>query len=147
MSLHGSLRTVCPTFTEQVWFSSPRLAAACLPWYSHAMPTCADIPDDDDDRRKGAHFGAECVDLERFPFDNELLSRFPSALARELKVLPLSSDEDAVTVAIGDPSDLDRIDRLHHELKKQVEVRIAESGQLSAFVARFFPETGAESND
>jgi len=87
---------------------------------------------------RAAHFGAEEVDLSKVSFTPELLARVPAELARRYRVLPVLSSPGELRLAVSDPSDLDAIDSLHHSLHCDLELCVAEAGQLDEFIERLY---------
>jgi hypothetical protein len=92
---------------------------------------------------RAAHFGAEEVDLNRVVFTPELLACVPSQSARHYRALPVSNSCEMLRLAVADPSDLDAIDALHHLLRRDLELCVAEEGQLDEFIRRLYGQEGA----
>ncbi len=91
---------------------------------------------------RAAHYGADEVDLRNVQFTPELLACVPAASARRYRVLPISSSPDKLRLALADPSDLDAIDSLHHLLHRDLELCVAEEGQLNEFIERLYGREG-----
>jgi hypothetical protein len=91
---------------------------------------------------RSAHFGAEEVDLRQVAFSPELPAYLPAASARRYRVLPISSSPDKLWLALADPSDLDAIDSLHHLLRRDLELCVAEASQLDEFIQRLYGREG-----
>lgn len=89
---------------------------------------------------RAAHFGAEEVDLSRVRFTSELLACVPAELARRYRVLPIRDLPDRLLVAIADPSDLETLDSIHNQVQRDLELCVAESGQLEDFIGRLYGE-------
>ena len=87
---------------------------------------------------RAAHFGAEEVDLRKVKFAPELLARVPATLARRYRVLPVSSSPGEMRLALADPSDLDAMDSLHHLLRSDLELCVADASQLDEFIERLY---------
>jgi len=88
------------------------------------------------------HFGAEEVDLKNVSFTPELLGSLPSELARRYKVLPVFSSPGKLKLALADPSDIEAIDTMHRFAKCDVELCVADSGQLEEFIDRLYGADG-----
>lgn len=84
------------------------------------------------------HFGADEVDLRTVSFTPELLACVPTESARRYRVLPVFSSAGKLRVAIADPSDLDAIDSLQHQLHCDLELCVAEESQLHEFIDRLY---------
>lgn len=89
---------------------------------------------------RATHFGAEEVNLEEVRFTAELLACVPAEAARRYRVLPIRNSPDKLLVAIADPSDLDAVDSLPDLVQRDLELCVAESGQLDDFIARLYGE-------
>ena len=84
------------------------------------------------------------IDLRAFTFTRELLALLPAELARRYPILPLLESPGRVVVAMADPSDLGAIDAVHALLQRDVEICVAEEGQLHEFVTRLYGSDGAQ---
>ncbi len=88
------------------------------------------------------HFGAEEIDLTDVSFTPELLACLPVEAVRHYRVLPVFSSSTKLRLALADPSDLDTIDSLHHLLRRDLELCVAEAGQLDEFIERLYGREG-----
>ena len=91
---------------------------------------------------RAAHFGADEVDLRSVAFTAELLACVPAESARRYRVLPIFSSRTKLRLALADPSDLDAIDSLHHLLRRDLELCVAEASQLDEFIERLYGREG-----
>jgi type IV pilus assembly protein PilB len=91
---------------------------------------------------RAAHFGADEVDLRNVSFTPELLACVPVEAVRHYRVLPVSSSPTKLSLALADPSDLDAIDSLHHLLRRDLELCVAEASQLDEFIERLYGREG-----
>jgi hypothetical protein len=87
---------------------------------------------------RAAHFGADEVDLRGVSFTPELLACVPVETVRRYRVLPVFSSPSKLRLALADPSDLDTIDSLAHLLRRDLELCVAEAGELDAFIERLY---------
>jgi type IV pilus assembly protein PilB len=92
---------------------------------------------------RAAHFGAQEVDLGQLAFTPELLACVPVEFVRRYRVLPILSSPDTLRLALADPSDLDTIDSLHQWLHRDLELCVAQEGQLNEFIERLYGREGA----
>jgi len=92
---------------------------------------------------RAAHYGADEVDLRKVAFTPELLACVPPEAARRYRVLPIFSSPGKLRLALADPSDLDAIDSLCHLLHRDLELCVAESGQLDEFIGRLYGQEGS----
>jgi hypothetical protein len=91
---------------------------------------------------RAAHFGADEVDLRKVAFTPELLARVPAEAVRRYRVLPVFSSPGELRLAVADPSELDAIDSLHHLLRCDLELCVAEASQLDEFIERLYGREG-----
>jgi type II secretory ATPase GspE/PulE/Tfp pilus assembly ATPase PilB-like protein len=92
---------------------------------------------------RAGHFGAEEVDLRRVVFTPELLACVPAESARRYRALPVFNSREMLRLAVADPSNLDAIDALHHLLRRDLELCVAEESQLEEFIERLYGQEGA----
>jgi len=93
---------------------------------------------------RASHFGAEEVDLRKVAFTPELLARVPPDCARRFRLLPIFSSPDKLRLAVADPSDLHAIDSVQHMLHSDLELCVAEAGQLDEFIDRLYGSKGED---
>ena len=91
---------------------------------------------------RAAYFGADEVDLRTVSFTPELLACVPPESARRYRVLPVFSSPAKLRLALADPSDIDAIDSLQHLLRRDLELCVAEGGQLDEFIERLYGREG-----
>ena len=77
-------------------------------------------------------------DLRDVSFTPELLACVPAEVARRYRVLPVSNSDEAITVALSDPSDLDALDSLQRLLRRDIIVYPVEARQLADFIDRLY---------
>ena len=86
------------------------------------------------------YFGGESIDLSSIEFTPQLLKAIPRHLARRFRALPISQNTNgALSIAVVDARDIDVVDSLQHLLKREIQFRVAEENQLSAFIERLYP--------
>ncbi len=96
---------------------------------------------------KAAHFGAEVVNLSELQIPDDVISTIPRTTARKYRVIPVFKHDNAVTVAIADPSDLDTIDSLAHLLHAEIELRVASEADIEAALSKYYAERGGMATD
>ncbi len=86
-----------------------------------------------------AEYGMECVDLSHFSkISDEIISAVPPEIARRYRVLPIMKNGGALTVAMGDPTDLETLDSLRYILKMDVDGVIAPKRQISEALNHYY---------
>jgi len=87
---------------------------------------------------KAAHFGVEYVDLKELDLGDEIISLVPRHIAKRYNVVPVRKEEDAIVVAMVDPSDLDALDGLQAALNTQVIPAVAPAEEIEAAITRYY---------
>lgn len=82
--------------------------------------------------------GIPSVDLSSYAPDNEALRMVPEDLARTYNVLPLFEIENILTVAIGDPMDVFRLDDLSLALGLEIEAVLADTASVAAAIDQYY---------
>jgi type IV pilus assembly protein PilB len=81
-------------------------------------------------RQLAARYRFPFVDLGQFILDKDLLSSIPLDLMVRYEFLPLASDNGDLTVAVGDPTNLQRLDELETRLGRRLHVQVAALTQV-----------------
>src|SRR4051812_24457505 len=89
-----------------------------------------------------AHFGAEEVDLRRVVFTPELPACMPAESARRYQAISVFNSREMLRLAVADPSDLGTLDALHHVLRRDLELCVAQECQLDEFIRRLYGQEG-----
>jgi type IV pilus assembly protein PilB len=85
------------------------------------------------------YFSAERIDLREIQFTPELLRCIPANVARRYRVLPVFDDApQSLSIALGDPSDLDAIDGVSSTVRRDLVLCVADSQQLDEFIHRLY---------
>jgi type IV pilus assembly protein PilB len=83
------------------------------------------------------HF--DFVDLREMRPDPDLLRTLPLDLMVRYQFLPLEANDHQLVVAVGDPSDLSRLDELEIKLDRRLVVRVAALSQVREFLKKSEP--------
>lgn len=87
---------------------------------------------------KAAHFGAEVVNLADLKIEDDVIAAVPRHIARKYRVVPVFKHDNAITVAIADPSDLDTIDSLTHLLHSEVSIQVASDADIEMALGKYY---------
>ncbi len=87
---------------------------------------------------KAAQFGVEFVNLAEMRLTDDVLQAVPRHIAKKYSVVPLYRHENTVTVAMGDPSDLDTLDSLRMLLNMEVEPRVASPDDIETAIGKYY---------
>lgn len=88
--------------------------------------------------------GIPRVDLTSYAPDDEALVLLPVAVARSRNVLPLFEIEGMLTVAIGDPMDVFKLDSLATELGLEIEAVLSDAGDVTSAIDQYYQEAPDE---
>jgi MSHA biogenesis protein MshE len=81
------------------------------------------------------------IDLKYYNISQELTQLLPETQARRFRALVVEAREDAVRVAVVDPTDLFAYDELARILKRNVELAVVTESQLLANIDRLYRRT------
>ncbi len=87
---------------------------------------------------KAAHFGAEVVNLSDIKIADEVITTIPRNIARKYRVIPVFLNDNSLTIAIADPSDLATIDSLTHIVRKDIELRVASEKEIESALNKYY---------
>jgi type IV pilus assembly protein PilB len=87
---------------------------------------------------KAAHFGAEVVHLSGMTIEENVIAAVPRAIAKKYRVVPVFLHDNALTVAIADPSDLATIDSLNHLLKRDIALQVASEPDIEGALSKYY---------
>jgi general secretion pathway protein E/type IV pilus assembly protein PilB len=89
-------------------------------------------------------FGMEMISLQGLDIPREVLDMVPGDVAQRYKVVPVFKNDNVLTVAIGDPLDVDTLDGLRYVLKSNVEGVVAPPEEIEKAIANYYGRaTGA----
>ncbi len=91
-----------------------------------------------------AQFGMEVISLQGLDIPREVLDMVPGDVAQRYKVVPVFKNDNVLTVALGDPLDVDTLDGLRYVLKANVEGVVAAPEEIEKAIANYYGRaTGA----
>jgi general secretion pathway protein E/type IV pilus assembly protein PilB len=79
-------------------------------------------------------YGLEVVDLSSYVIDPDVIQTMTADIVRQYKVIPISRNENILTIATSDPSDLETVDALRYILKCDIETVVASKEQISSMM-------------
>ena len=85
-----------------------------------------------------SRFGMEMISLANLQIPPDALSAVPVEIARKYKVIPVSKHDNVITVALGDPLDVDTLDSLRYVLKCDVEGVVAAPVEIKLALDRYY---------
>ena len=91
-----------------------------------------------------AQFGMEMISLQGMEIPTEVRDMVPADVAQRYKVIPVFKNDNVLTVAMGDPLDVDTLDGLRYVLKTNVEGVVALPEEVEKAIANYYGRaTGA----
>ena len=85
-------------------------------------------------------YGMELMDLDGYEIPNEVLDGLNGDIARHYNVVPVMRHGDTLTIAMGDPTDMEKLDTLRYLLGGDVDAVVAPEEQITAAVEKYYPE-------
>ncbi len=89
-------------------------------------------------------YGMEVVSLEDFDIPTEVLESLRGDYARYYQVVPVANDGAWLTVAMDDPTDVEKLDTLRYLLGSDVDAVIAPTEQIVRALEKYYPEITEE---
>jgi len=91
-----------------------------------------------------SQFGMETITLTGLDISREVLDMVPGDVAQRYKVVPVFKNDNILTVALGDPLDVDTLDGLRYVLKANIEGVVAPPEEIEKAIANYYGRaTGA----
>src|SRR5688500_7946769 len=81
-------------------------------------------------RRLAEQYGFPFVDLEHFQIDHQLFRDIPLDLMIRYQFLPEHRDADGVSIVVGDPTDVLKLDELELLLGARLKVKVASPASI-----------------
>jgi hypothetical protein len=83
-------------------------------------------------------FDMPVVDLSAVQPAHSAIQSIPLEFARVHQCLPLSADDNEITIALADPLDIECTDRLAANLNKRVRIQLALPSQIESAIQRIY---------
>ncbi len=84
------------------------------------------------------YFNVEFMNLGDMKLSDAVIAAIPRHIAKKYSVVPVQVQEDSVTVAVSDPSDLEISDSLSMLLNKAVSLVVATQEDISNAIGRYY---------
>jgi type IV pilus assembly protein PilB len=81
-------------------------------------------------------FQLEYLDLDTFSLDSELMTSLPSGLPIRFNFVPVRQEENALVIAIADPTDVTTLDNLELLLDTPLVLQVAAKGKISRLIEK-----------
>ena len=93
------------------------------------------------------HLGAEVVDLKKIQIPPEVIKLIATNTARMYQALPVGFNGSALQIALIDPMNPARVDEIGFLVKKDVQLVVADPGEIQKAMDRFYPEDSDSVSD
>ncbi len=87
---------------------------------------------------KASHLGYEFVTLSNLRLPDDVIAAVPRHVAKRYRAIPVAKNNNAITVALADPSDLDTIDSLQRMINAEIEWRVATPEDIEAALNKYY---------
>ena len=85
-------------------------------------------------------YGMELLDLSSYEIPEEVLSSLSTDIVRHYNVVPVMKHDDMLTVAMSDPTDMEKLDTLRYLLGADVDAVVASPEQIQKVIDKHFVE-------
>jgi len=89
-------------------------------------------------------YGMEVLDLASYEIPDEVIGCLTPEIASRYKVVPVMKNDNVLTVAMSDPSDMETLDALRYLLGTEVDAVVAGKEQIDKVLDRYY-RTGGNS--
>ena len=89
----------------------------------------------------------EFVDIARTKIPDEIIQLVPESVARENNVMPIDEIDSVLRVAIGNPSDVDTIEKLRFILNRDIRISLSPKDSIMEAINRLYGQVEGESAD
>ena len=86
------------------------------------------------------HLGTEVVTISETELTPEVLESVPAATARMYQCLPVAVFDTQVRLALVDPMNPQVIDELGYSIGKEIQIVVADPGQVEKLIQKFYPQ-------
>ncbi|MBR2373400.1 MAG: Flp pilus assembly complex ATPase component TadA [Lentisphaeria bacterium] len=83
-------------------------------------------------------YGWEVVDLNDFDIDPEVIDSLSVDIANHYCVFPVMKHDDIITVAMSDPTDMEKLDTLRYLLGTDVDAVVAPEAQIMKMIEKYY---------
>ena len=89
----------------------------------------------------------EFVDIARTKIPDDVIQLVPESVARENNVMPIDEIDGVLRVAIGNPSDVDTIEKLRFILNRDIRISLSPKDSIMESINRLYGQIEGESAD
>ena len=96
------------------------------------------ISDADVSRALAAQVHMDWIDISSMVIPPQIIKQIPAAEARRFQVIPVAFGETGLTVAVGDPLDIDTIDSLSFLLQRELELVCTSPNKIREALIKYY---------
>ena len=85
-------------------------------------------------------YGWELVDLDDFDVDDEVIAALSVDVAHHYGVFPVMKHDELITVAMSDPTDMEKLDTLRYLLGVDVDAVVAPEAQIRKMIDKYYKD-------
>jgi len=85
-------------------------------------------------------YGMEIIDLDEYDIPPDVVSSFTTEVARYYSVVPVMRHDDVLTVAMSDPTDMEKLDTIRYLMNCDVEAVVAPEAQIQRAIEKYYRE-------
>jgi len=85
-------------------------------------------------------YGMEIIDLDQYDIPADVLSSLSTEVVRYYGVIPVMRHDDILTVAMSDPTDVEKLDTIRYLMNGDVEAVIASEEQIRRAIEKYYRE-------
>ena len=85
-------------------------------------------------------YGWELVDLDDFDVDDDVIAALSVDVAHHYGVFPVMKHDDVITVAMSDPTDMEKLDTLRYLLGLDVDAVVAPEAQIRKMIDKYYKD-------
>lgn len=96
------------------------------------------VSEEDINKALGKQAGMEFIDLDNMEVDPDVISRVSVSIAEVYKIVPVSFDDNTLTVALADPMNINALDDLRFMLACDVKGVVASPAAIDRAIERYY---------
>ncbi|MCM8534272.1 MAG: Flp pilus assembly complex ATPase component TadA, partial [Lentisphaeraceae bacterium] len=87
-----------------------------------------------------AEYDLESVNLAHYKIPKELVKLVPNDVAHRYQIVPIGANDESLTIAMADPTDIQVFDALSHLLEKDVQGVVASADDIKEALNKYYNE-------
>ncbi len=83
-------------------------------------------------------YGMEVIDLNSYEIPDDVITSLTPEVASRYKVIPVMKNDNVLTIAMSDPTDMETLDALRYLLGTEVDAMVASKAQIDQILDRHY---------